>query len=202
MIGDAYSTILPLLLVSGLSMPSRQKLALYGLFSLGFFVVIFGILRTYYMYTMINKDWDFTWTLWKVWVWGEFEMWFSVYAACAPALKPFFRKFAERVSSSRGETRDPRAVYMVRADGQGNLGKVERVWVNKNRHSVVPENGPYVELETERKPAKQDQVLVSSNHIVKQVEYDVEALPAWSERWGRTSSAISTVSGPAGGKLN
>src|SRR5271170_7844343 len=35
-LGDAYSTILPLLLIANLDYPKRQKLALYALFVLGF----------------------------------------------------------------------------------------------------------------------------------------------------------------------
>ena len=35
-IGDFYTTLLPLILVHGLNMPNRQKVALYGLFSMGF----------------------------------------------------------------------------------------------------------------------------------------------------------------------
>jgi hypothetical protein len=35
-LGDAYSTILPLLLIANLDFPKRQKLALYALFTLGF----------------------------------------------------------------------------------------------------------------------------------------------------------------------
>lgn len=53
-IGDAYSTILPLVLVSRLSLPNRQKMALYGLFSLGFSVVVCGAVRSYYMYRVVN----------------------------------------------------------------------------------------------------------------------------------------------------
>lgn len=175
-IGDAYSTILPLVLVSQLSLPRRQKWALYGLFSLGFLVVIFGIARSVYMYRAVNVDWDFTWTLWKIWVWGEFELWFAVYAASAPALKPFFKKFFDQLSSKSGSTESKakqNQVYIVRSDGNGGLGKVERIWV-KNRRSGVGDGG-YRELSSPRNRARDrfdsDK---SASHIMKSVEYDVE----------------------------
>lgn len=46
-IGDFYSTVLPLTLVSRLTLPRRQKWALYFLFSLGFTVVATGSIRSY-----------------------------------------------------------------------------------------------------------------------------------------------------------
>lgn len=66
-VGDFYSAVLPLIMVSSLTLPVRQKAALYALFSLGFAVVIFGSVRAYYMFNVVNVDWDFTWTLWKIW---------------------------------------------------------------------------------------------------------------------------------------
>lgn len=92
-LGDFYSTALPLCLVYSLDLPRRQKIALYGLFALGFFVVLAGIFRTVALNKVINETYDFTWTLWKMWIWTVMELYFAIFAASAPALKPFFLKF-------------------------------------------------------------------------------------------------------------
>ncbi|ETN45618.1 uncharacterized protein HMPREF1541_09450 [Cyphellophora europaea CBS 101466] len=186
-IGDAYSTILPLVLVSRLSLPSRQKWALYFLFSLGFSVVICGAVRSYYMYRVVNVDYDFTWTLWKIWVWGEFELWLAVYAASAPALKPFFKRYVDRLSTSSASRHGPNQVYLVRGDAHGGLGRVERIWVTKKRKPDA-----YLELSSDQK-TKRDELAKKDNHIMKSVEYDVEpydveALPPLSTNAGPSTA--------------
>ena len=144
LIGDFYSTLLPLILVSRLALPRQQKAALYGLFSLGFLVVISGAVRSVYAYQVVNVTYDFSWTLWKLWVWGEVELWVAVYAASAPALKPLFKKYFEdfSLSSSRSqhELHRGRTVHVVRSNEKGGLGKVEKVKISfpKTRSTSWP----------------------------------------------------------------
>lgn len=92
-LGDFYSTLLPLLLIFNLDLPFRQKAALYSLFALGFLAVAAGIVRTLLMYNMLNTDYDFSWVLWETWIWAVVELYVALFAASAPALKPFFRRF-------------------------------------------------------------------------------------------------------------
>ena len=92
-LGDAYATLLPLCLVYTLDMPRRQKMALYGLFALGFLVVAAGIARTVILDYLINHTYDNSWWLYETWVWALVELFIAISAASAPALKPFFRKF-------------------------------------------------------------------------------------------------------------
>ena len=61
-IGDFYSALLPMLVIMNLDLPRRQKLSLYGLFSLAFLVVGAGIARTVLLNVVINRDYDFTWS--------------------------------------------------------------------------------------------------------------------------------------------
>lgn len=196
-IGDAYSTLLPLVLVSRLTLPPRQKWALYGLFSLGFSVVIFGAVRSYYMYRVVNVDYDYTWTLWKIWVWGEFELWFAVYAASAPALKPFVKRYVDKKTSNPEGSRGQRQVYLVRSDGNGGLGRVERMFVSKRR---TPD--AYLELSSDRdQKSDGSQSRKADSHIFKAVEVeveqcDVEALPRLH---GEQSIARSPVTWRSGG---
>lgn len=93
LIGDAYSTLLPLCLVYTLDLPQRQKVALYSLFALGFLVVAAGIVRTVELNYLINETYDNSWYLYRTWIWALVELYVAVFAASAPALKPFFRKF-------------------------------------------------------------------------------------------------------------
>ncbi|KAG9777535.1 hypothetical protein ABEF93_000394 [Exophiala dermatitidis] len=92
-LGDLYSTLLPLLLIFNLDLPLRQKAALYSLFALGFLAISAGIVRTLLLYNMLNTDYDFTWVLWETWIWAVVELYVALSAASAPALKPFFRWF-------------------------------------------------------------------------------------------------------------
>lgn len=211
--GDAYATILPLILVHGLSLPRRQKWALYALFSLGIATIVFGALRTYWIWRLFTKDWDFTWSLWKAWLFGELEIWSAVYAASAPALKPFFKRYFDRRRTHAGSN-GGNAVYVVRGDSQGKLGKVEKLWVSsRSRRSTVPSSEEEdVELVgangTNGLKSDGGRMGISPSHIVKQVEYDVErcvsanaegveALPAWERRWPlQRSGSLSVASGP------
>jgi hypothetical protein len=102
-VGDFYATMLPCILILKLDLPRRQKLALYSLFLLGFLVVAAGIVRTYFINYLINETYDNTWYLWKFWIWTLVELYISIIAASAPALKPFFRRFlVDPLTSRRG----------------------------------------------------------------------------------------------------
>lgn len=92
-LGDIYSTILPLTLVSSLHLPLRRRVSLYALFALGFTVAGAGILRTWYIYHTANKTYDTSWWMSPALFWITFEMYLALVCACAPALKPFFKKF-------------------------------------------------------------------------------------------------------------
>ena len=92
-VGDFYSTLLPLILVYHLKLPRRQKIALYALFALGFMAVAAGVVRTILMYNLLNVNYDFTWELWITWICAVLELYLALFAASAPSLKPFFRRF-------------------------------------------------------------------------------------------------------------
>lgn len=106
-IGDIYSTLLPFFLVYNLDLPRRQKFALYGLFALGFLSVAAGTVRTVLLYQMLHGDFDFTRILWETWIWGVIELSVAIWAASAPALKPFFKKYfvesIESIAKNKGD---------------------------------------------------------------------------------------------------
>jgi hypothetical protein len=128
-IGDFYSAMLPMILVSRLSMPKKQKRALQLLFSLAFLVVFVGVIRAVYLYRVVNVGYDFTWTLWTIWVLGAIELWFAIYAASAPALKPFFKRYVvDKLSTTNSSQGTRNKTYVVRSNGFGGLGKVKEVY--------------------------------------------------------------------------
>lgn len=130
--GDFYSTLIPCALVLSLNLPRRQKLALYSLFLLGFLVVAAGLVRTIYINYLINETYDNTWFLWKFWLWTLVELYASIAAASAPALKPFFRRYLmDPITSGR------RNSYSYSRDGQNppNGGRKE---LGSNFSSTVP----------------------------------------------------------------
>jgi hypothetical protein len=130
--GDLYSTLIPCILILSLNLPRRQKLALYSLFSLGFLVVAAGLVRTIYINYLINETYDSTWLLWKFWLWTLVELYMSIAAASAPALKPFFRRYLmDPITSGRRDS------YSYSRDGQNPSNGGQKV-LGSNGSSIVP----------------------------------------------------------------
>jgi len=92
-LGDFYTTSLPLLLIFRLKLPLKQKLALYSLFALGFLACIFGTIKLVLLNKLLNDTFDFTWLLWEMWIWSIMELYVAIFAASAPALKPLLQRF-------------------------------------------------------------------------------------------------------------
>ncbi|KAL9116238.1 MAG: hypothetical protein Q9227_000609 [Pyrenula ochraceoflavens] len=92
-IGDFYTTTVPLLLIIYLPLPRHQKLALYALFAVGYLIVIFGIIRTVYLFRLFHvANYDMAWLLWDYWVWNMLELFLAIIAASASANKPLLSK--------------------------------------------------------------------------------------------------------------
>ncbi len=123
-LGDFYSTLLPLILVYHLDLPPRQKIALYLLFALGFMAVAAGIVRTVLLYDLLNVNYDFSWELWVTWIWALLELYLALFAASAPGLKPFFRRFFVDSIGSLARSSRRRMDYH---DQTGNKG----TWVSE-----------------------------------------------------------------------
>lgn len=122
---DFYTASLPMFLIWNLSLPKRQKIGLYALFACGFLVVVAGIVRTILLNQLINYDYDFTWVLWEMWIWSDTELYVAIFAASAPALKPFFRRFFVEPIGSIGNS------YKKKP---GN-GKMQIPWSSNNKSS-------------------------------------------------------------------
>ncbi|KAL6245250.1 hypothetical protein RBB50_008025 [Rhinocladiella similis] len=127
-LGDLYSTLLPMVLVYHLDLPSRQKIALYVLFAFGFMAVAAGTIRTVLLYNLLNVNYDFTWELYVTWIWGVIELYLALFAASAPGLKPFFRRFfMDSIHSIARNSRKRMDYY-----GQGHKG----TWASETKDQM------------------------------------------------------------------
>ncbi|OJD34100.1 uncharacterized protein BKCO1_25000126 [Diplodia corticola] len=99
-ITDAAVCILPLLVVSRLQMPRKQKWAVGALFGIGFFLCVCGVMRLVWMYITYYKTYDTTWTATYIWSWTLVETHFSIICASAPALNIFFRRILQPTHAS------------------------------------------------------------------------------------------------------
>ncbi|PWW71763.1 hypothetical protein C7212DRAFT_366995, partial [Tuber magnatum] len=100
---DVAVTVLPLPLMLKLELPKRQKFGLCAIFSLGGFVCATGVIRVIELPNPINSK-DITWDTASTMLWYYTEVSFIIIAACAPALKPFFRLYMPAIIGSTKAT--------------------------------------------------------------------------------------------------
>ncbi|KAI1911089.1 hypothetical protein LOZ65_006236 [Ophidiomyces ophidiicola] len=92
---DLMTTILPMFLFKQLKMPIREKLSLAAVFGVGFIVCISSTIRAYYYHYVFFKTYDITWLAYDVWVWTVVECHLGIIVACAPPLRPLFKRFLQ-----------------------------------------------------------------------------------------------------------
>ena len=99
-IQDFVVAFLPTLLCWNLHLPVRQKVALYGVFGVGYLTVGIGAMRTYTGYRIFFQTYDVTWVASDTWLCSLLELHIGSMCANAPALKVFFLQFfnEERMS--------------------------------------------------------------------------------------------------------
>ncbi|KAI9757089.1 MAG: hypothetical protein M1815_002203 [Lichina confinis] len=103
MITDFVILILPIPTIWLLHLPTRQKLAVMMVFSIGFFVCGISVLRI----VLIRRSdgyssYDYTWDEFQATLWSLVESTMALLCSCAPALKPLFRylvPLAQRVTA-------------------------------------------------------------------------------------------------------
>jgi hypothetical protein len=95
---DFFLTLLPMPLIGRLKIDKRQKIALLGVFALGFFVCAasIGRLMPTIGFAKASVTSDVTWILYPNGYWSMIEVAFGIMVASAPALKYFFKLSGER----------------------------------------------------------------------------------------------------------
>lgn len=99
---DLLICMLPIFLVWNLQISRRQKVALCGIFGMGLITCVCGIMRTYYATYVYYYTYDITWYAYYGWVWTVLEAQLGVVCASAPAIKVFFKRYFNIVSSRNG----------------------------------------------------------------------------------------------------
>ncbi|KAF2475582.1 uncharacterized protein BDR25DRAFT_279724, partial [Lindgomyces ingoldianus] len=90
---DFITAILPTFLYWKLHIPLRQKIALFGIFAIGYCVVAISAIRTWLSWRIFFETYDVTWAAWDNWLWSMLELHVGAMCANAPALKVFFKHF-------------------------------------------------------------------------------------------------------------
>ncbi|KAK2810703.1 hypothetical protein FQN50_002746 [Emmonsiellopsis sp. PD_5] len=87
--------------VWNLWMPTAQKLAVMGIFALGAFTCVAGVLRCHAV-TIMTENEDIPWNFGRGFIWSSIEPSLGIVAACLPTLLPLVRHiFPSGFSSSQ-----------------------------------------------------------------------------------------------------
>lgn len=98
-IQDFVVAALPTIMFLRMDIPFRQKVALAGVFAVGFFLCVTGILRIVYIYRIFFITYDVTWQAHNAWQWTAVEGLLGTIVASAPALKIFFQRHLETIGT-------------------------------------------------------------------------------------------------------
>ncbi|KAF2728610.1 hypothetical protein EJ04DRAFT_449022 [Polyplosphaeria fusca] len=149
---DFFLVCLPIFLVWNLRVPRRQKAALIGIFALGLFTCVCGILRMVYAIYVYYYTYDITWYAAYGWIWTAVEADLGVICASAPALKVFFRRYFNLSGSRSGRSGSSgafNAKRSARSDPESSTGgsrtgipisiPLDRIAVRRGTEVVVEE---------------------------------------------------------------
>ena len=101
---DFITAILPTFIYWNLQIPKRQKVALFVIFAIGYSVVAFGVMRSYYSWQVFFETYDVTWVVWDCFIWALLELYIGAICANIPASKVFFQ-IVFRIKTSTTESR-------------------------------------------------------------------------------------------------
>lgn len=98
---DLITAVLPSFLYWNLRIPVRQKIALFGIFAIGYGVAALGAMRAYFSWQIYYETYDVTWATWDLFLVTLLELHVGCFCANAPTLKVFFKHFFhEKLTSS------------------------------------------------------------------------------------------------------
>ncbi|KAJ8115165.1 hypothetical protein OPT61_g3127 [Boeremia exigua] len=128
---DLITAVLPTFLYWNLHIPVRQKIALFGIFAIGYGVAALGALRAYYSWQIYFETYDVTWVSWDLFFITLLELHVGCFCANAPCLKVFFKHFFhERLTSSAKRSA---------ASGQKNSSSGTGTQSSKSSASILKE---------------------------------------------------------------
>ncbi|KAF7719585.1 Uncharacterized protein PECH_005492 [Penicillium ucsense] len=97
---DFLATAIPMPLIWSLKLPTRQRLAVISIFSLGVMVNVAGSFRTAYVWQSMVVGYDRTWLSWPILVAASVEINLGLICSSAPALRPLVAAFLPRLLNS------------------------------------------------------------------------------------------------------
>lgn len=100
---DLITAMLPTFLYWNLRIPVRQKIALFGIFAIGYGVAALGIMRAYYSWRTFFETYDVTWVTWDLFMVTLLELHVGCFCANAPTFKVFFKHFFHDKLTSRAK---------------------------------------------------------------------------------------------------
>jgi len=86
-IADFAVWVLPLPTLIQARLPPGQRIALMVLFGCGLFVVFGAIMRTYWIWVVVEETYDVTWEGFHLWIWTAVEVHLGLICGCIPCLK-------------------------------------------------------------------------------------------------------------------
>lgn len=99
---DFAILLLPIPLVMGLQLSTKQRVAVLTLFGLGFIVCIAGIVQAYYIDVALRKSYDETWDGWPLWVASAVEVDLGILCVSIPAIRPWLAIYVPKLLESTG----------------------------------------------------------------------------------------------------
>ncbi|KAF2746615.1 hypothetical protein M011DRAFT_477851 [Sporormia fimetaria CBS 119925] len=132
---DVLTLVLPIPVIVGLQMATRQKISVIAVFATGIFVCAVAIQRTTLLKPLMVST-DYTWHAVEQFQWCFAEVNAAIVCACAPALKPFCTRYLPGLlgskfhSYNRGD-----ASYGKQGSGGAHIsaGSHARQWSSKNK---------------------------------------------------------------------
>ncbi|KAL1985736.1 hypothetical protein VTN96DRAFT_7484 [Rasamsonia emersonii] len=171
---DFMILLIPIPMVMRLRMPLSQRLVVCGIFALGGFVCIAGVLRIHFL-TLMFKSEDLTWNISDSFVWSCVEPCIGIVCACLPTLRPLLRRvFGHLFWSTSKRSQTPNNSNSAGFKSSQNGRAFFRLPDGSNRNaSTAPEDE--VGLTNNVEGAKYDDAKIPMNSI--SVRRDIE----WSE---------------------
>ncbi|KAH7412092.1 hypothetical protein DE146DRAFT_265919 [Phaeosphaeria sp. MPI-PUGE-AT-0046c] len=140
---DLLTAVLPTFLYWNLQISKRQKVALFGIFAIGYGVVALGVLRAYYSWRTFYATYDITWSTHDIFIVSMLELHVGAFCANAPTLKVFFKhffqdkltSFSRSKSSSNKHTDSANSHAKSSSSGTSVLHKIGSIFGSQRRNN-------------------------------------------------------------------
>lgn len=126
---DLITAVLPTFLYWNLRIPVRQKVALFGIFAIGYGIAALGAMRAYYTWKIYFDTYDVTWVTWNLYVVTMLELHVGCFCANAPTLKVFFKHFFHDKLTSSAK----------RSEASGQKGQLSGTQSSKSSAGILKE---------------------------------------------------------------